>query len=65
MLGSLVMAGADSAFSVTSALQTGTELIKWVLDTISSNPILTACLVVGLLIPAGIGIFSYLKNSVR
>ena len=43
----------------------GTKLIGWVLETISSNEILGAVLVVGLLIPAGVGIFYSIKGAVR
>lgn len=56
---------ADSSFSISSALTMATSLINWVLDTISGNEILVAVLVVGLLIPAGISAFSYLKGAVR
>lgn len=51
--------------SIENGLEMGTKLISWVLDTISSNEILGAVLVVGLLIPAGVGIFYSIKGAVR
>lgn len=59
------MEGTATALSIDSGLEMGTKLIGWVLETISSNEILGAVLVVGLLIPAGVGIFYSIKGAVR
>lgn len=58
------MALEAGAFDITTALSTGTQLIKWVFGEIADNPILTAVFVCLTLIPAGIGIFRHLKNAV-
>lgn len=55
----------ENAFSIDTALTTGTQLMEWVLDTIAGNPILTTCLVVGLLIPVGVSVFNHFKHAVR
>ena len=52
------------AMSVSDALSTATSLFGWVVDSITSNAILTAAFVVSALIPAGIAIFRHLKNAV-
>lgn len=59
------MALSSSGLSITSGLEMATTLIKWVLDTISGNEIFAVVLVVGLLVPAGVGIFHSVKNAVR
>lgn len=59
------MDGTATALSIDSGLEMGTKLIGWVINTISSNEILGAVLVVGLLIPAGVGIFYSIKGAVR
>lgn len=52
------------AFDVATALTTGTSLLEWTLNSISANPILTACFVCATLIPVGIGVFRHLKHAV-
>ncbi|MBE5941053.1 MAG: hypothetical protein E7264_00795 [Lachnospiraceae bacterium] len=59
------MESGASALSIDSGLEMGTKLLGWVMDTISGNEILATVLVVGLLIPAGIGIFKYVKSAVK
>ena len=55
----------DGAFDVTSGLNTATDLITWVFDLISSNPILAAVFVAGTLVPCGIALFGHLKHTVK
>ena len=50
--------------NVTSALSDATTLFNWVIDCITSNPIMTTAFVVSVLIPAGIMVFHKLKNTV-
>lgn len=53
------------SFDVTTSLATATSVISKVLEWISDNPVLTACFVLGTLVPAGISAFSHLKSSAR
>lgn len=50
--------------SVSSALADATTLFNWVMDCITNNPIMTTAFVVTVLVPAGIMVFSRLKNTV-
>ncbi len=54
---------ADAGFSVADSLTTATTVIRAVLGWITDNPVLTACFVLGTLVPAGITAFRHLKNS--
>ncbi len=56
---------AENTFDVSTALTTATTVITKVLEWVSSNPILTACFVLGTLVPAGIAAFNYLKSAAR
>lgn len=58
------MEGA-TAFDVSSGLDTATDLITWVFDLISANPILAAVFVAGTLVPCGIALFGHLKHTVK
>lgn len=53
------------SFDVASSLSTATSVISQVLSWISDNPVLTACFVLGTLVPAGITAFSHLKGAAR
>lgn len=59
------MALADGTFDVTTSLTTATTVISQVLTWISDNPVLTACFVLGTLVPCGIAAFSHLKSAAR
>lgn len=59
------MALAEGSFDVAGSLATATQVISQVLSWISDNPVLTACFVLGTLVPAGITAFSFLKSSAR
>lgn len=52
------------AMDVSTSLTTATSLFNWVIECITANPVMTAAFVVAVLIPAGIMIFSQLKNAV-
>lgn len=56
---------AETGFDVTSSLATGKTIISWVLGLISENPVLSACFVLGTLIPAGIIAFSRFKSAAK
>lgn len=55
----------DGTFDVATSLSTATSVIKQVLTWVSDNPVLTACFVLGTLVPAGIAAFSHLKSAAR
>lgn len=63
MLGTMI--GEAGTFDVSSALETGTKVINWAFDCVTSNPVLTACFCLGTLVPAGIAAFSYFKSAAR
>ena len=60
--GMLLEAGT---FDITTSLSTATTVITTVLKWVSDNPVLTACFVLGTLVPAGIAAFSHLKSAAR
>ena len=61
-MNSMLLSG--DGMSVSNALSDATTLFNWVIDCITSNPIMTTAFVVSVLIPAGIMVFHKLKNTV-
>lgn len=59
-----VMTMAEDGTSISNALSDATTLFSWVIDCITSNPIMTTAFVVSVLIPAGVMVFHKLKNTV-
>lgn len=53
-----------NGMDVSSALSTATSLFGWVVDCITSNPVMTATFVVSTLIPAGVMVFRNVKHTV-
>jgi hypothetical protein len=54
----------DNSMTIANALADATDLFTWVMDCITSNPIMTTAFVVTVLVPAGIMVFHRLKNTV-
>ncbi len=50
---------------LTTALETVSTLFTWILNLITSNPILAVLFAAGTLVPAGIGIFSRIKKTAK
>lgn len=53
-----------TTLSITDALGYATELFNWVIECITSNPIMTTAFVVTVLIPAGVMVFHRVKGTV-
>ena len=53
-----------TTLTITDALSNATELLNWVIDCITSNPIMTTAFVVTVLIPAGVMVFHRVKGTV-
>ena len=63
MFNMLLEAGSGGV-TISSALGDATTLFSWVLDTITSNVILCAAFVLGVLVPAGVMVFRRMIHSV-
>lgn len=52
-----------TTFDVTSALETGKIVVTWVLGLVTEQPILSACFVLGTIVPCGIYAFNRFKGA--
>lgn len=53
------------AFDVAEGITTATTVLNAVLGWVADNPILSACFILGTLVPAGIVAFNNLKHAAR
>lgn len=52
-------------FDATKALELGSQILTWILSVIKGEPILACAFVLAVLVPAGFGIVSRVKNTSR
>ncbi len=61
----LAETAASGTFDASAALDLGKQVLTWILGVIKGEPILACAFVLAVLVPAGFGIVSRIKNTAR